>query len=72
MTLFYFNIRYLFAMFLVCSSSIFDIVMINDDFGHLFIELLVHYSSVLGDKDFVSMVLRYDYLRMHLIFWAMW
>jgi hypothetical protein len=34
--------------------------MIYDDFTHLFIELLVHYSSVLGDKDYVSMVLRYD------------
>jgi hypothetical protein len=34
--------------------------MINDGFAHLFIELLVHYSSVLGDKDYVSMVLRYE------------
>ena len=56
MTLLYFNHMCLFAMFLVCSSNIFDIVMINDEFMHLFIELLVHYSSVLGDKNYVSMV----------------
>ena len=41
-------------MFLVCSSSIFDIVMINDGFAHLFVEPLVHYSSMLGDKDYIE------------------
>ena len=50
MTLFYFNNMCWFAMFLVCSSSIFDIVMIYDDLTHLFVELLVHYLSVLGDR----------------------
>ena len=59
MTLFYFNNMCWFAMFLVYSSSIFDISMIHVDLTHLFVELLVHYSSVLGDKEYVSMVLRY-------------
>jgi hypothetical protein len=36
--------------------------MINDKFTHLFIELLVYYSSMLGSRDYVSMVLRYDLL----------
>ena len=46
-------------MFLLCSSYIVDIVMINDEFMHLFVELLVHYSSVLGGRDYVSVVLGY-------------
>ena len=50
------------AKFLLCSSSIFDIVMINDKVTHLFVELLVYYSSMLGSRDYVSMVLRYDLL----------
>jgi hypothetical protein len=40
----------------------FDIVIIHDKITHLFVELLVYYSSVLGSGDYVSMVLRYDLL----------
>jgi hypothetical protein len=50
------------AKFLFCSSSISDIVMINDKFTHLFVELLVYYSSMLGSTDYLSMVLIYDLL----------
>jgi hypothetical protein len=50
------------AKFLFCSSSISDIVMIDDNFTHLFVELLVYYSSMLGSRDYVSMMLRYDLL----------
>jgi hypothetical protein len=61
------------AKFLFCSSSISDIVMINDKFTHLFVELLVYYSSVLGSRDYVSMVLRYIiYLQVHLMLWVVW
>jgi hypothetical protein len=49
-----------FAMFLVYSAYIYDMVMIYADSIHLFVELLVHYSSVLGDNDYVGVVLRYD------------
>jgi hypothetical protein len=41
MTLFYFNIIFLFIMFLVCSSSIFDIVMIDYEFMHKFAKRLI-------------------------------
>ena len=34
MTLGYFNIMLLFIMFLVCSSYMLDIVMIDDEFMH--------------------------------------
>jgi hypothetical protein len=48
--------------FLLYSSSIFDIVMINDKSTHLFIELLVFYEHMLGSRKYVSMVLRYNLL----------
>jgi hypothetical protein len=53
------------AKFLLYSSSIFDIVMINDKFTHLFIELLVYYAHMLGSRKYVSMVLRYNLLAIH-------
>jgi hypothetical protein len=62
MTLCYFNTRCVIVKFLFCYSSISDIVIINDKFTHLFIELLVYYSIMLGSRDYVSMVLRYDLL----------
>jgi hypothetical protein len=46
-------------MFLVCSSSIFDIVMIDYEFMHMFAKRLIQYSSGLSDSQYVSMVLRY-------------
>ena len=49
----------LFIMFLVCSSCMLDIVMINDEFMHMFVKLLAHYTCGLSGRDYVGMVLRY-------------
>jgi hypothetical protein len=49
----------LFIMFLVCSSLLIDIVMIDDEFMHMFVERLIRYSSELSGRYYVSMVLRY-------------
>lgn len=62
MTLCYFNVMCAIAKFLLYSSSIFDIVMINDKSTHLFVELLVYYARMLGSRKYVSMVLRYNLL----------
>ena len=49
MTLCYFNIiMLLFIMFLVCSSCMSDIVMINDEFMHMFAKRLAHYAHELS------------------------
>jgi hypothetical protein len=50
------------AKFLLYSSNIFDIVMINDKSTHLFVELLVYYACMLGSRKYISMVLRYNLL----------
>jgi hypothetical protein len=50
------------AKFLLYSSSIIDIVMVNDKSTHLFVELLVFYAHMLGSRKYVSMVLRYNLL----------
>ena len=44
MTLCYFNIMLLFIMFLVCSSNMLDIVMIDDEYMHMFVKLLAQFS----------------------------
>jgi hypothetical protein len=49
----------LFIMFLVCSSLLLDIVMIDDEFMHMFVERLIQYSSELSGRHYVSVVLRY-------------
>ena len=49
----------LFIMFLLCSSYMIDIVMIDDEFMHMFAKLLAQYSSELSGRYYVSMVLRY-------------
>jgi hypothetical protein len=49
----------LFIMFLVCSSVLLDIVMIDDEYMHIFVERLIQYSSELSGRHYVSMVLRY-------------
>jgi hypothetical protein len=59
MTLFYFNNILLLSMFLVCSSCMLDIVMIYDDYIHMFVKCLIRYSSGLGGAYYVSVVLRY-------------
>jgi hypothetical protein len=49
----------LFIMFLVCSSLLLDIVMIDDEFMHMFVERLIQYSSELSGRHYISVVLRY-------------
>ena len=49
----------LFIMFLVCSSSMLDIVMIDNEFMHKFVKRLAQYSSELSGRHYVSVVLKY-------------
>jgi hypothetical protein len=49
----------LFIMFLVCSGLLLDIVMIDDEFVHMFTKHLIQYSSELSGRHYVSIVLRY-------------
>jgi hypothetical protein len=50
---------FLFIMFLVYSSSIFDIVMIDNEFMHKIAKRFIQYLSELSGRHYVSMVLRY-------------
>jgi hypothetical protein len=59
MTLCYFNNIFLLSLFLVCSSCMLDIVMVDDDYTHMIIKRLSRYSSELGGAYYVSMVLKY-------------
>jgi hypothetical protein len=59
MTLCYFNIILLFIMFLVCFSCMLDIVMIDDEYIHMFAKRLAQFSRELGGQHYVSIVLRY-------------
>jgi hypothetical protein len=59
MTLCYVNIMLLFIMFLVCSSCILDIVMIDDEYMHMFAKRLAQFSRELSGQHYVSMMLRY-------------
>jgi hypothetical protein len=54
MTLCYFNIILLFIMFLVCSSCMLDIVMIDDEYMHMFAKLLAQFSRELSGRHYVS------------------
>ena len=47
----------LFIMFLVCSNNMFDIVMIDDEYMHMFTKLLAQFSRELSGQNYVSMVL---------------
>jgi hypothetical protein len=49
----------LFIMFLLFSSLLLDIVMIDDEYMHMFVERLIQYSSELSGRPYVSVVLRY-------------
>ena len=49
----------LFIMFLVCSSYMLDIVLIDDEFVHMFVKLLAQYSRELSGEHYVSVVLKY-------------
>jgi hypothetical protein len=46
-------------MLLVCSSLLLDIVMINDEYMHMFVEHLIQHSSELSGRYYISVVLRY-------------
>ena len=50
---------FLFIMFLVCSISMLDIVMIDNEFMHKFTKRLAQYSSELSGQHYVSMLLKY-------------
>ena len=56
MTLCYLNIMLLFIMFLVCSSYMLDIVMIDYEYMHMFAKRLAQYSSELSGQHYVSVV----------------
>ena len=49
----------LFIMFLVCSSYMLDIVMIDYEYMHMFAKRLAQYSSELSGRHYVSVVLKY-------------
>jgi hypothetical protein len=49
---------FLFIMFLVCSSSIFDIFMIDDEFMYKFAKRLTLLSSELSGRLHVGVVVR--------------
>jgi len=51
-------IMFLFFMFLVYSSSTFDMVMIDNEFMYMFAKRLALFTGELGDRCHVSMVLR--------------
>jgi hypothetical protein len=59
-------------MFLVCSSLLLDIVMIDDEYMHMFVERLIQYSSELSGQHYLSMCLDIVCLRMHSICGVMW
>jgi hypothetical protein len=49
----------LFIMFLVCSSCMLDIVMIDDEYMHMITKRLAQFSRELSGRHYISMVLRY-------------
>ena len=49
----------LFIMFLVCSSSIFDIVIIDNEFMYKFAKHLALDTWELSGRSYVGVVLRY-------------
>ena len=46
-------------MFLVCFSYMLDVVMIDEEFMHIFAKRLVQYSTELSGRHYVSVVLKY-------------
>jgi len=49
----------LFIMFQVCSSYMLDVVVIDDEFMHMFTKRLAQDAHGLSGRHYVSMVLRY-------------
>ena len=72
MTLCYFNIMLLFIMFQVYSSYMVDIVVIDDEFMHMFAKRLAQDAHGLSGRHYVSMVLRYCLPMVHSALWVMW
>jgi len=62
----------LFIMLLVCSSSIFDIVMIDNEFMYKFAKRLALDSRELSGRSHVGVVLRCIYLQMYPIGRVVW
>ena len=58
----------LIIMLLVCSSSIFDIVLIDNEFMYKFAKRLALDARELGDRSHVSVVLR-CYLSANVSYW---
>jgi hypothetical protein len=50
---------FLSIMLIVCFGNILDIVMIDDEFMHMFTKRLAQYSSELSGRHYVSIVLKY-------------
>ena len=46
-------------MFLVCFGNILDIVMIDNEFMHMFAKRLAQYSSELSGRHYISVVRKY-------------
>ena len=59
----------LFIMFLVCSSSIFDIVMTDNEFMYKFAKRLALNTWELGGRSHVGVVLR-CYLPANVSYWS--
>jgi hypothetical protein len=59
---------FLFIMFLVCSSSTFDMVMIDNEFIYMFAKLLALFARGLSGRSHVSVVLR-CYLPANAPYW---
>ena len=58
----------LFIMFLVCSSSIIDIVILDNEFMYKFAKCFALDSRGLSGRSYVGMVLRY-YLPANVSYW---
>jgi len=56
-------------MFIVCSSYIFDIVMIDNECKHMFVEHLVLIARELGGRLSLSVVLRW-HLPANASYWS--
>jgi hypothetical protein len=61
-------IIFLFIMFLVCSSSTFDMVMIDNEFMYMFAKRLALFTRGLSGRSHVSVVLR-CYLPTNAPYW---
>jgi hypothetical protein len=61
-------IMFLFMMFLVCSSSTFDMVMIDNEFMYKFAKCLALFARGLSGRSHVSMVL-ICYLPTNVSYW---